>query len=1139
MSTSKAEDRDVSERKLLVDDIERIRQVLHTGAASKLSSDEEEEEESDEDGQEGCREVFLGSTSVNLQHQIDAQLALEQNSQVAFPGTVLEPVYVGQQSSFNAGQDSSAQGVSDVLSHHQLANSNLFPAHRSGNLCSDDYTITELQPVNCQPSTSSLPNVSYSNVSSSFTNVPSTSDPCTSLSSANQEGFNNSTWPAVDNQFFDPRDVEGLDQEEDGPFSDGEEENIEDMEMRNKIQQCLILNRDYQIAVLDELERIELALAKNKEKQLGLHQMRANKDEGKPEGHTLMKFAYPYFRDTGLVGPPDNEDTKVKRQTCQVDGYLIQEKIWNAKEKERLAEGVKMQNLENKLSPILQKIQKLELKNVKTNSDLKELEDLKAESRRIKSIPKDKLAYDLEGIDWDKISSIYVPKRTSFQCRLQWCNFDHPDVNRTPWTKDEDKKLLQLAKDPNMTWVDIAQTLQTKRTPIHCYERYQRSLNKNLLKSKWTPEDDKLLLDVVRVVGVGNWARVASFLEGRQGDQCMHRYTQTLQMVRKGKWTEEEDELLRKAIEKYGTSWNKLSEMVPGRSGPQCRERWVNALDPKIDKGAWTKIQDQKLLENVEKFGQGNWSKIARAIGNRTDNQCWRRWIVLRKDDFLYYRQNTLRKKRELVANFTGRRQERPSLRPEDLDIPDVPVVKKARGRIPLPPEESRERRRLTRQRFREKKRAEKIRAEEEAKAKMVQEAEETEAANEDEQEESEDMRDDNEEVKEVAKKPRNRKAGVNRARIQQPHSRELMKNSPTKRELMKNSPTKRRNIGEMKRKNQKGASAEDKTSAVSGFLGPFSLLLQAFSIDIPTVLKAIQNTSTNPASSHTNVTTTAEPSVSLENTAAVDEQKEQAGDATRKQQSQASHDPGKSQLPSSNISQSNMHREASDGMLENQTRGDQGRQRNLQNAESDLQLPKEKSNMGDHQGNKHPNKGNTPIGLQSARNDNGTTAAKPMSATPSATSQAPRTRAPAIPPLPPSFTTLRTFKALLQLRPELQRIAALLNPSPECGTARSQAHQPPLASACQAVPSGNHGNKESGAPRVIRDVASEKDKQTMSKLGDSEISSSEHGVVTVARAVGAKPSNNVKESTGLCVSVGNITTDDTSKTGITQQVLK
>ena len=171
----------------------------------------------------------------------------KQNTQVAFPGTVLEPVYVGQQLSLNARQDSSVQGVFGVLSHHQLANSNLFPAQISGNLSSVDYTITELQPVNCQPSTSSLPNVSYSNVSSSFTNVPSTSNPCTSLFSANQDSFNNSTWPALDNQIFDPEDVEGLDQEEDDPFSDGEEENIEDLEMRNKIQQCLILNRDYQV----------------------------------------------------------------------------------------------------------------------------------------------------------------------------------------------------------------------------------------------------------------------------------------------------------------------------------------------------------------------------------------------------------------------------------------------------------------------------------------------------------------------------------------------------------------------------------------------------------------------------------------------------------------------------------------------------------------------------------------------------------------------------------------------------------------------------------------------------------------------------------------------------------------------------
>ncbi|KAL9977750.1 hypothetical protein ACROYT_G015190 [Oculina patagonica] len=51
--------------------------------------------------------------------------------------------------------------------------------------------------------------------------------------------------------------------------------------------------------------------------------MRANKDERKPEPHTLIKFANPYFKDTSSVGPPDNDDTRIKRQSCQVGGYQV------------------------------------------------------------------------------------------------------------------------------------------------------------------------------------------------------------------------------------------------------------------------------------------------------------------------------------------------------------------------------------------------------------------------------------------------------------------------------------------------------------------------------------------------------------------------------------------------------------------------------------------------------------------------------------------------------------------------------------------------------------------------------------------------------------------------------------------------
>lgn len=54
MSMLRSEDGDVSERELLVDDIQRIREVLHISAGhdNKLSSDEEEDEESEEEDEE-------------------------------------------------------------------------------------------------------------------------------------------------------------------------------------------------------------------------------------------------------------------------------------------------------------------------------------------------------------------------------------------------------------------------------------------------------------------------------------------------------------------------------------------------------------------------------------------------------------------------------------------------------------------------------------------------------------------------------------------------------------------------------------------------------------------------------------------------------------------------------------------------------------------------------------------------------------------------------------------------------------------------------------------------------------------------------------------------------------------------------
>ncbi|KAJ1936535.1 hypothetical protein EC988_008169 [Linderina pennispora] len=50
------------------------------------------------------------------------------------------------------------------------------------------------------------------------------------------------------------------------------------------------------------------------------------------------------------------------------------------------------------------------------------------------------------------------------------------------------------------------------------------------------------------------------------------------------RWQPEEDELLKKAVEKWGDErqWVKVSKMVPGRTNLQCRQRWLCNLKGKI-----------------------------------------------------------------------------------------------------------------------------------------------------------------------------------------------------------------------------------------------------------------------------------------------------------------------------------------------------------------------------------------------------------------------------------------------------------------------------------------------------------------------------------------------------------------------------
>ena len=46
---------------------------------------------------------------------------------------------------------------------------------------------------------------------------------------------------------------------------------------------------------------------------------------------------------------------------------------------------------------------------------------------------------------WSRISSL-IPRKAAKQCKARWYEWLDPSIKKTEWTRDEEEKLLHLAK---------------------------------------------------------------------------------------------------------------------------------------------------------------------------------------------------------------------------------------------------------------------------------------------------------------------------------------------------------------------------------------------------------------------------------------------------------------------------------------------------------------------------------------------------------------------------------------------------------------------------------------------------------------------------------------------------------------------
>lgn len=61
------------------------------------------------------------------------------------------------------------------------------------------------------------------------------------------------------------------------------------------------------------------------------------------------------------------------------------------------------------------------------------------------------------------------------------------------------------------------------------------------------------------------------------------------QFLNSQRWTKQEDDRLKTAVEQVGERWDLVGKLLKTRTEVQCQQRWTKVVNPNLIKGPWTR----------------------------------------------------------------------------------------------------------------------------------------------------------------------------------------------------------------------------------------------------------------------------------------------------------------------------------------------------------------------------------------------------------------------------------------------------------------------------------------------------------------------------------------------------------------------
>jgi len=231
-------------------------------------------------------------------------------------------------------------------------------------------------------------------------------------------------------------------------------------------------------------------------------------------------------------------------------------------------------------------------------------------------------------VDWVLLASTLLG-RNEKQCERRYNNLTLKNKNncmkKGGWTVEEDCKIMEFVNTfGECKWPALASQLP-ERVAKQCKRRYKKLQKKEEDSKRKAPaeETEKTARDTDTVTS-GIVKMVKTDAKASNTSHCK----------KKGNWSLEEDQKILnhvKDTEKTGedVDWFLVASYLLGRDKDQCKRRYNKLMfknkKKEMKKGNWTAQEDHEIMKHVKEFGDNKWHIVASRLPGRFPKQCMNR----------------------------------------------------------------------------------------------------------------------------------------------------------------------------------------------------------------------------------------------------------------------------------------------------------------------------------------------------------------------------------------------------------------------------------------------------------------------------------------------------------------------------------